>query len=196
MENEIISLGSNCCICYQLNKYNLRKKAYPFDWVKININQLLNVLENNFNNYYESIEFKKISEFHKLIDDDETILEEDSLILYNYYKIQFAHELNKIDQIEEFRKKICNRVDRFFDIKNSNKSITFIRIELGVINLTWEKNIIKLIELLKKYVENFKLKLVINSQNKFNFPDFVEIYRYENFDPDWKMDNINWKEII
>ena len=41
---EIISLGSNCSVTYQLNKLGLRMQAYPFDWVKISLNQLNNIL--------------------------------------------------------------------------------------------------------------------------------------------------------
>lgn len=194
MEYEFIGLGSNCSICYQLNKYNLRKQAYPFDWVKLNLNELIDILDNNFINYYETIEFKKKSEIHKLVNDN--ILTESSLILSNCYKIQFAHELNNIDKIDEFKKKIINRIERFLEIKNSNKNYIFIRIELGKIKLNWENKIFKLIKLLNKFINKFTLKLIINSKKKFNFPDFVEIYRFEKFDSDWQMNNINWQEIF
>ena len=36
-----ISLGGNCSITYQLNKYKLRNFLSPFDWSKITINQLI-----------------------------------------------------------------------------------------------------------------------------------------------------------
>ena len=39
-----ISLGGNCSITYHLIENNLRKKAYPFDWSKISIKQLINIL--------------------------------------------------------------------------------------------------------------------------------------------------------
>lgn len=53
--NEYIGLGSNCSITWQLNKYNLRTKSYPFDWVKISLSQIINILENNFDDYIETI---------------------------------------------------------------------------------------------------------------------------------------------
>ena len=55
---KLISLGGNCSITYQLIKLNLRSEAYPFDWTKISINQLINVLENNFDGYSETLEIK------------------------------------------------------------------------------------------------------------------------------------------
>ena len=73
----MISLGGNCSITYQLNKYNLREKAYPFDWCKISINQLLNVLENNFDNYVDTLTIKKYSENHN------------SNLISNIYNIQY-----------------------------------------------------------------------------------------------------------
>ena len=63
-----ISLGGNCSIAYQLNKFDLRTHAYPFDWCKINSKQLLQVLKSNFKNYH-ILEFKKYSDNHKLIAD-------------------------------------------------------------------------------------------------------------------------------
>jgi hypothetical protein len=43
-----ITLGSACCVTHQLIKHNLRVEAYPFDWAKISLTQLLTILENNF----------------------------------------------------------------------------------------------------------------------------------------------------
>ena len=63
---KLISLGGNCSITYQLIKLNLRSEAYPFDWTKISINQLINVLENNFNGYSETLEIKYMSDKHFL----------------------------------------------------------------------------------------------------------------------------------
>jgi hypothetical protein len=45
-----ISLGGNCSITYQLNKYKLRNFLSPFDWSKITINQLIKVFEDTLTN--------------------------------------------------------------------------------------------------------------------------------------------------
>ena len=59
-----ISLGSTCCISQQLKNFNLRKDAYPFDWVRIsNLNNVIKLLENQFSDFldFESFEFCKFS---------------------------------------------------------------------------------------------------------------------------------------
>ena len=55
----IISLGGNCSVAYQLRKFNINNISYPFDWCKLTIKNLIKVLENNFENYH-NIKFKKI----------------------------------------------------------------------------------------------------------------------------------------
>ena len=51
-----ISLGSNCSVTYHLNKLGLRKKSYPFDWCRIHIHQIIDVLEHQFY-LYEKIDY-------------------------------------------------------------------------------------------------------------------------------------------
>ena len=58
-----ISLGSNCSVAYNLNKFGIRTNAYPFDWANTKMNQLISVLENNFLNY-DTFEIKKLSTIH------------------------------------------------------------------------------------------------------------------------------------
>lgn len=193
---EFISLGSNCSACYQLNKFNLRNNAYPFDWVKINIYQLLNILQNDFIDYSDTIQFCKISNNHNIIDSDNNIIDLKSFILTNKYNIKFAHEIYNITQFNEFIINISKRIDRFKNINSNNKQIVFIRIELNNINTNWKNNIYKLVNLLNNFTTNYILKLIVNSNEEFDFPKFVQIYRFNYFDSDWKMNNINWNNIL
>lgn len=178
----MISLGSNCSITYQLNKYNKRKEAYPFDWCKISVNQLLKVLENNFSNYTDSLEIKKYSENH------------DSYIITNSYNIQYAHEVIT-NNIDDFKISLSNRIERFNNLDN----ITFIRIELDIVNENYINKIKRLIELLKNYVKNFTIKLIL--RNKIDFSndlallERIKIYYYDDY-IDWQMSNIDWKYIL
>ena len=216
---EYISLGSNCSVTYQLNKYGLRICAYPFDWIKINITQLNNILQKDFDDFAESLEFKKISTKHEYFGfgfgfaQDENINEHideninehiktDSIVLTNKYNIKFAHEITKINEIENFKSRIKTRIDRFKNLSSNNKinHICFIRVEINPIKLSWIVDIQNLIRLLKIYVDNdnFKLILIINSENKYEeyFPEFVKIYKFGHFTSDWKMDELNWNEIL
>ena len=165
-----ISLGGNCSVCYQLNKYNIRTVAYPFDWCKISINQLISVLSNDFDNY-DSIKIYKYSENHN------------SYLLKNDYDITFAHEIGNID---EFKIKLADRIDRF---KNSKNNI-YIRIELCKINDNYINKIKQLMKLIKG-----KLILIINSDIEINIENVV-VYRYNEFSDDWQMNHIDWLTIF
>ena len=183
---EMISLGSNCSITYQLNKYNKRQISYPFDWSKITINQLLSVLENNLNDY-ENVFIKKFSKNH-----------EDSYILSNKYNITFAHEIVNKYNLEEFKQIIMKRKKNFSNITNSTKC--FIRIELKQIKEIYIEKLRKLCLLLNKYCENYKLILLVDINCKINLEInsniiVKKVVIFENY-KDWKMDYINWLEIL
>jgi hypothetical protein len=194
---EYISLGSNCSITYQLNKFGLRTHAYPFDWSKISLCRLIDVLVNNFIDFSESIEFKKISSNHPLLDSNEQNYNESSLIVYNKYNIVFAHELSLKYDLEEFRSKMKIRIERFLNMMSNPNKIKFIRIEQNKIKSNFYANIIKLYELLNKITLNFDLIIIICSQDEFIFPSNIHIVRFESFDSDWKMDNsVCWKQIF
>ena len=121
---EYISLGGNCCIAYNLKKYNKSVIRFPFDWCNITINQLNNVLSNDFNNF-TNIEIKKLSKNHNLLVDQKLSIEP-SLILSNNYNIKFSHEIIEKYQLENFINILNKRVERFYNLKDP----IFIRIEL------------------------------------------------------------------
>jgi len=177
IRKSFISLGGNCSITYQLNKYNLRNKSYPFDWSKIKINKIKDVIENNFNNY-NKIEIVKYSENHK------------SWLFKNKYA-SFAHEYLENYNLEEFENKLIKRINNFKKIKNP----IFIRIETysyknrEIYNKYWEE----IIKILKKYYKNFKIILI----SKFN-PNINEIkwYPYNEFSKEWQNNHLEWKKIF
>ena len=185
-----ISLGGNCSVTYQLKKFNLKKESYPFDWSKITINQLIIVLENNFFDYHTTIEIKKMSLQH--LDKDNFI--NSTYLLNNKYNIGFAHELINLNQIDDFKEKIKRRIERFCNI---NDNVIFIRIELSKLSDSYKFKIIKLCDLLKKYVNDFKLIIIINKQYNFkiDIPNII-IYYYDDFYDNWQMNNIQWQKIF
>jgi len=180
-----ISLGGNCSVTYQLDKYFKRSIAFPFDWCKIKIKQLINILENNFENYIETLNIKKYSQSHS------------SYTITNKYNITYAHEL--FNDINDYKDKIKRRIDRFCNLEN--KYINFIRIELQPINSKYINLINKLVELLKKYSENFKI-LILIEQTSYNLIDqnnissYVELIPFNSFSENWKMEHVNWKFIL
>lgn len=211
---EWISLGSNCSITYQLNKHKLRTNAYPFDWVKISITQLIDVLTNDFDDFAESIEYKKTSPLHPIleppileplnwIEQPDEMDSQPSLVLTNRYKLLFSHELTSKYELDEFRDKIKSRIDRFRNLQSTNSVlIKFVRIELTPIKADWGEKIKLLMCMLDKIVTNYELILIINSQTSlfdsslFDFPSNTKIYTFGDFSPDWKMDALDWKNIF
>lgn len=228
---EYISLGSNCSVTYQLNKYGFRSRANLFDWVKISLSQLTIILENDFDDFVESLEFKKTSKIHEyfgLVDKESNYdnldnldnldnfdnlnnlvnldNSQDSIVLTNKYHIEFAHEISQISQIEYFKSRLVIRIERFKNLEqlsnpnntNKSKTICFVRIELAPIKSNWTGQINNLIRLLEKYISKFKLILIINSLYDYRnlFPEFVKIIKFDNFSPDWKMDDLDWENIF
>ena len=179
---DYISLGCSCATAFQLKKLKLRNNSWPFDWCKISINQLNSILHNNFNNF-NKLNIKKWSSNHN------------SYLLLNEYNCVFAHELflqytsNDLSILEN---KIYNRINRFKKCKNP----TFIRFENTKKKKNYEIELKLLIKNLQKYFDNFKLILVIpKNYNITNFDNIYKIITYDNYDPDWKYNNIQWNLI-
>jgi hypothetical protein len=181
------SLGSNCSVSYQLTKYNIKSIALPFDWCQININQLISVLENNFEDF-SNFEILKESTKHNLIENNK-IIAESSLILKNTYNIRFAHEILSKYSLDEFIFKMKERMKRFTELK---EKIIFVRIELSPIKNDYINKIQKLLVLLDKYFINYELILIVPNILKFDNPKII-CHKYDSFSSDWKMDHLPWK---
>jgi hypothetical protein len=187
-----IGLGSNCSLTYQLNKLNLRKYSYPFDWAKISINQLINVLENNFDNY-TNLQIEKLSDCHLI---NEQI---PSLLIKNIYNIKFAHEVlsDLSSHLDKFKIKLLQRVNRFNNLLKSNIKVKFVRIELYKITQAYFDSINILIKILEKYSNNFELLLILNYDKDIRYTNSkVIIYKFNEFSSDWKMNHLDWKGIF
>ena len=132
---EIIPLGTTCALAYQLQKHQLRSQAYPFDWCLINLEQLVNVLETDFSQWFDNLIPNKLSNKHPFLKDDQSYLTTDDLKLNdkklenksmmgentytievtNKYGIKFMHDFQIFNQesIQEFKKKYQRRIERF-----------------------------------------------------------------------------------
>lgn len=202
-----ISLGGNCSITYQLNKYKLRKFLSPFDWSKITINQLIKVFEdtltNNHIHKYTNLTIKYKSDKFILLYDknnqltNNQLTNNQSLVLTNDYGIIFAHEiLNKYD-LPFYIKEIRNRFNNLLNLKTNIKTnINFIRIELSHIKQSYIDKIDKLINILNKLF-NYNLILILPNTNLiFKKYDNVIYYFYDKFSDDWTMNDLDWNNIL
>jgi len=161
-----VGIGGNCGVTYQLRRYGLRKEAYPFDWCEVRYNRLVKVLEREFEGYL-GVKLDKYSKNH-----------DGTYLLKNGF-CRFAHEVVEERGLGEFIESLGRRVKRFWKVQNP----IFIRLELDDM-----KDYTKLIQLLDKYFENYKL-IVIGRMEPINKE--IIFFKYENF-YDWKFNNINW----
>lgn len=183
-----ISLGSNCSITWWLNKLELRKEAYPFDWCSLTIKHLNSILKNDFNEYIDTLKINFLSEKHP----DE--LGNPSMVITNKYNIRFAHEVITND-IEDFKISLNKRILRFRKLDKED-FITYIRIELSIVKIGFLTELEELIKLLDSINPNYIIKLIIHKDSiKINLKK-VKIYYYDEFKPDWKMEHIHWKSIL
>jgi hypothetical protein len=176
-----IPLGENCSVAYNLNELNLRNESYPFDWCKMSIKHLNNVLKSDFQDF-TNVKIKKFSENHNLINETHLINEnhlinEGSYLLSNKYNIIFAHEINNYN-FNQFQEKLKIRIIRFKELKN--KLVFPIFIIATTVQL--ESNELKKLNVnLKKIIGFFKLKFI-----KLNW----------KFGGDWKYSHLDWKNLI
>lgn len=206
-----ISLGNTCAIAHQLKLTGLRTIAFPFDWCNVSINQINQVLNNNFNNFNE-LKVIKYSTNHKLLPlsmDNHTITNTDtsnsndgSYILKNSYNILFAHELYKINNyhIDNLKDIINNRINNFINAKNENVYFIIHKSILDIISLN------QLINNLKNYFTNFKIIYITNKQsinsdleseliNNQSIKLITIDYNIINWN-DWKLTDINWFDLF
>lgn len=191
-----ISLGNTCAIAYQLNNLNLRIHSYPFDWCKINISQLNNVLDNNFNDYCD-FKIIKFSNKHELLNHKAI----GSLLLKNKYNITFAHELYSTSNcdIMLLENKINNRIINFLNLKN--QQIYFV-IHNQIIN---KNELNKLINNLNKYFYKFKIIYITNNTiNNINIYKTINrnnlIIKFIDYNiinwADWTLSSVDWYKIL
>jgi len=115
-----VSLGSTCEPAHEIRGLNLRKAAFPFDWmVSADHDQLINMINDDLKhfcdeNYLEASMVKKV------------------ILLNTYYSIVFPHE-GKWDPASfeasyvKFKEKYERRIQRFKEISNFPGKVFFIR---------------------------------------------------------------------
>lgn len=186
---EYVSLGGDCSISHNLNKLKIRKNAYPFDWCKMTINQLIDILENNF---------KEFTDLHIKYKSDKHLLDDKaSYVLTNKYNIIFAHEVLHKKDISNFQEDLSRRIDRFNTLSKTNtKNLVYVRIEKTAYKKSYNEKLSKLLYVLDKINTNYKLILILHSTyiispHLISFSKLIIKY-YDNFSSDWTMTDFDW----
>jgi hypothetical protein len=195
---EIVSLGNNCAIAYQLKRYNLRNNAYPFDWLKIkDFSDLNKILDNDFEEIFhkENFKLKNVSDKFPIEN-----YKDDISYIYENNNIQFCHDFSSDFEksYQNFVDKYKRRVYRLYDLIHSDKEIHFIRDEWkyneDLSNKINEfKNIIYKINPYCKY----KLSVIINTDKPIDIGIKNSNIIFDiNKIGDWTRSNIDWQYIF
>ncbi len=185
-QKQIVSLGSNCAVCYHLVNLGLRSQAYPFDWTSLSLKKLNQVLSNQFAGFAE-LEIKKFSPAHPLFANEDQ--NSGSIILTNKLNIQFAHEIINSTQLEEFSASLSRRIERFLALDNP----TFVRLETGNLTPNQMSGYDKLVGLLDGLFCQYKLIVISKSKPPNEKITWVEL---KSFDSNWKYPDIDWAGVF
>lgn len=137
----VVGLGANCHPAWFTRQYKIRSYAFPFDWCLTHYNALYRVLERDFKdcfkpqnfvssrpqyftpdlrNFFVTMNYVGVSEC------ESWVLDKESGIIYVH---DFSDNNTKTiaREYEGVCQKYERRVERFLNLKNSNKHIYFIR---------------------------------------------------------------------
>lgn len=175
-----ISLGSDCAVKWNLNKYGFCCQTFPFDWCNTNhIKMIIDSLDNKFSNFFDYEIKDQSMNFDNLI----LNVKSGKRIITNN-KIVFPHEseLDYLDE-EKYKKKYQRRIQRFVDVvQNKDIKKIFIRADNKKLNNNNEQC---LIDSLHRFgVKNFVVKFI-----SYDLYQVCELF-------DWKRSYINWNKIF
>lgn len=171
-----ISLGGDCQVATHLRKNNLRREAYPFDWVYVkDLETIVTILEENFCHWLDPLYLDNWGPY----------------VHNHYYFARFAHDFpvddsgtivpNFLDFLSEAQKKYSRRIDRLYNVLASKEKVIFIRTYATphAANL--------FVTYIKHKFPNLKFVLVvINGKVNISYQnDNADIYDY-----DWNIENV------
>ena len=115
---EYISLGGDCAVAYQLQKFGLRKQAYPFDWILST--RLNKIIQDECKYMWDEsyLIWKNTSNSFPIIHDHwNNKLSSTQRVGHSRYHITYLHDISnneeKSTEIIKAREKYENRINRF-----------------------------------------------------------------------------------
>ena len=166
----IISLGFFCSVAMEIERIKRRDASYPFDWCISEFTGVIDLINNNFDNFLKYEQLMQNSSYHSHY--------------MNQYGIQFFHDFNEYqslkEQLDNVTKKYNRRIKRFY--KTIKTSTLFVRYvcDQQEINYILE-NYISILAAVKKYnPKNTIIFIVNNDIDSFG----IKCYRVEKDDND------------
>lgn len=194
-----ISLGQQCGVAYNLEKYGYKSESLPFDWIRTpNFPSIVKLIENKFSDFLNEIELE--------YNDNPEVK------FYFRNKItrcEFVHECEETD-FNTIKEKYNRRIKRFYKKLTEYKKIIFIR---DIYRHNYSKNYIdaasinsftQIIKQINKdlkfcffivYKEDIISNKIISSIKEKVLPNiiFIQDKTYGRY---WKRDQFNWNELF
>lgn len=189
LKKRIIPLGSDCCVAYQLKKLGFREAAYPFDWLRINLEDVITLMTKNFRDLFVDIYFKRKSENYRfgINENEEEVKTEFGSIWRSkiYPSLEFCHDF--VDDLgtnlESVKRKYQKRIDRFLlDIDSS-------------ILVHWANGKIKQ-ETVDKWNFLIRRKIWILNQEKEGTDGYVNFVKVTTKFTNWQRDDFDWSSFF
>jgi hypothetical protein len=180
---------------------NLRTVALPFDWIRINITDLINILESNFQFFLDNLYIERESNKFQLFDSEIIIKNYDLIINQEnelktliikskrYPSLVFPHEIKDSKDMPQFIEKYKRRINNYINTcTNTNINIKkiFIRIDKKPLTLE-EKNLLEKTLNISNEITN-EISNEITNEIRYITMD----KKYES----WKKDEIDWISIF
>lgn len=189
----MISIGGVCCVAYHLRKKGIVSEAYPFDWIKIGMGDLIKLFERDFKDFTNKKHFFPIK-----TSDKHSVDSGDSIITGHkkYPSIRFCHDFNTEapfeDQLNGVMEKYTRRVERLREFLYTNSNMVFVRYQTK--NVT-EDTFRKFKEIVQsKYDITVELRVVYYFPKKL--PTKIKFWIDNKVMDDWKTCHLPWKEIL
>lgn len=136
----IIPLGLNCDVAHFLRKNGLRKSAFPFDWNITPIETVIQLIENDFEDFLSPHNLTYLSPTPRVLFKEEGtnlefIDEMITPVICRKYRMLFPHDFSAGGELdlESVQSKYRNRIDRLRNLLSSDKKLTFV-VQNGTLN--------------------------------------------------------------
>ncbi|WP_068469485.1 DUF1796 family putative cysteine peptidase [Candidatus Protochlamydia phocaeensis] len=120
--DEIVSLGYGCQVAWQLETNGLRKAAYPFDWFHTSFDSLMAFIQHKGEHF---LEWNHIWIVEPYPGDTGRFHVVD--LLYGIHSYHDFLSMPPMANYNDIKTKYDRRINRFFELLNSNKKILFVR---------------------------------------------------------------------
>jgi len=187
-----ISIGSGCCVKYNINKYRGESETLFFDWLMTSMDSVIDVLSCD--------NIKDILYFENIIKDidNPTHIQNSRIVIKSLRFCVSVHDI-PINYSDSDILCFIDKFNRIIEYIKSNEKICFIR--LGYVT---DYQINEFIEKIKKINTDCDFILVIIDNNKKNITEILKqpnlLYIKLNIDVpkdfEWTHQFLNWNKIF